>query len=474
MTPKRIQKKIQQAAELNKKKQYGKAKSLCQEIVNKHQDIAIAWKLLATNACCLEQWPEAINAIKKAINLGDNELTTFRFLATCYLESQQYLLAEQLLSELFNKTKDSGLLVDLSLNLQRMGELKQAKQIYNNLLSLDPNNAKLRLNTAILMLTEQPYGEEWHNYSYRHFLPGASRIPENVAPIWRGEPLQGKNILIWQEQGIADQIIFTRTFPLVAENAKNVTVVGEPRLTSLLQSSFPEVKFVEMRNRDFSKFVDQQFDYQILAGDLPKYYLSNAQSLASSYRKLSSPKTLSKDLQAQLPSSLKVGISWFGGSADAKTVNRWSLPIEALTALIAETGANYFSLQYGSYKSQLKELSKQGLQISELKGYSAGGNFADYAALIENMDIIVAVDNSAAVLAAALGKEVWVLHPADPFWVWGINADQKWYPDTRHFVKPWNVDWQSFIENEVQPALSARLTELERNGPQKSDTTLSD
>jgi len=460
MNPLRIQNKIQKAVKLNKKKQYRKAKLLCQEIINQHPDTSIAWKLFATNSCSLEQWPEAINALKKAINLGDNELTTYRLLATCYLESQQYLLAEQLLSELFTQTKDSGLLADLALNLHRMGDFKQAQLIYNNLLRLEPNNAKLVVNATILKLTEQPYGEEWNNYSSRQLLPEASRIPEEIAPIWQGEPLPNKSILIWQEQGIADQIIFARTFPLIVKDAQSVTVVGNRRLTVLLQYNFPEVTFVEVDSTGYSRFIDQRFDFQILAGDIPKYYLHDAQSLASSYRKLSSPITLSKNLQVQLPTGIKIGVSWFGGSTDAKTTNRWSLPIEALSALITETSAHYFSLQYGNYKSQLKMLNKQGLKIDDIKGYTANGNFAEYAALIENMDIVVAVDNSAAILGASLGKEVWVLHPADPFWVWGINAEQKWYPGTRHFIKPWDMSWKDFILQKITPLLFKRLTEL--------------
>ena len=90
-------------------------------------------------------------------------------------------------------------------------------------------------------------------------------------------------------------------------------------------------------------------------------------------------------------------------------------------------------------------------------GFGAAGDFSPYAALIQQMDLVIAVDNAAAIFAAALGKEVWILHPADPFWVWGVHTQQSWYANTRHFVKAWNMDWHTFIEEQVKPALLKRL-----------------
>ena len=461
MIPKNIQKKIKLATELNQKKQYTKAKLVCQEIIRKHKDLALAWKLLATNALCLQQWKQAVEAIKKAIDLGDNELTTYLLLANTYLESNQLDLAEQLFTELFNKTGNLSLLQDLALTLHRMGEYNQAEEVYDIITSRDPDNTKALLNKTILELYTSPSGDTWQGYQLRHLSPDASKIPQIIAPIWQGEPLKEKRILIWQEQGIADQIIFTRTFSCIAEDAEEVTVVCEPRLQTLLQNTWPNIHFTILKNKNYQSLVEENFDYQVFAGDLPQYYLGSEQDISKPAKQLVCPEYLCQALAGKLSGKIKIGLSWFGGAANFNMKNRWSLPTEALASLMQNFDAAYYSLQYGNYTAQQKQLSKQGMTIIDVPEHNATGDFANYAALIQQMDLVIAVDNTAAVLAAALGKEVWVLHPADPFWVWGGDPSNTWYSNTRHFIKPWNTDWLSFIENEIKPALNARLTEFE-------------
>ena len=462
MIPKNIQKKIKQATELNQKKQYTKAKRVCQEIIKKHKDLALAWKLLATNALCLQQWEQAIEAIKKAIHLGDHELTTYQLLANIYLESNRLDLAEQLFTELFNKTGEISLLQDLALTLHRMGEYTQAEEVYGIITSRDPDNTKAQFNKTILELYTAPYGDTWQGYHLRHLSPDASKIPQAIAPIWQGESLTGKHILIWQEQGIADQIIFTRAFSSIAEDAKQVTVICEPRLQSLLQNSYPNICFIILKDKNYQPLIEDNFDYQVFAGDLPLYYLNSKQKISNPAKQLICPEHLNQALAGKLSGKIKIGLSWFGGAAHFNSQNRWSLSTEALISLIkTKEDATYYSLQYGNYTEQKKQLRKQGITIIDIPEYGASGDFANYAALIQQMDLVIAVDNSAAVLAAALGKEVWILHPADPFWVWGGNSSNTWYSNTRHFIKPWNTDWLSFIENEVKPALHAKLKDLE-------------
>ena len=178
--------------------------------------------------------------------------------------------------------------------------------------------------------------------------------------------------------------------------------------------------------------------------------MSSEQDISKPAKKLVCPEYLCQALAGKLSGKRKIGLSWFGGAANFNVKNRWSLPTEALVSLIQDFDAAYYSLQYGNYTAQQKQLRKQGMAIIDIPEHSATSDFANYAALIQQMDLVIAVDNTAAVLAAALGKEVWVLHPADPFWVWGGDSSNTWYSNTRHFIKPWNTDWLSFLENEVK------------------------
>jgi len=460
MIPKRIQKKIQIIIELNQKKQYLKAKRLCHEVLSKDKSLAIVWRLLASNAASLEQWKQAIEALNRTIELGENDLANYRFLAVCYFSDGQFGLAQKFFTQVFNRNQDSNVLSELAANFCRMGERSQAKKIYDILIAQNPHNTSALLSATVLELAENPYGSTWAGYRARHLEKDASNVSETIAEAWQGQPLQGKSILIWQDQGIADQIIFSRTYPLLCKDTKSVTVVSESRLINLLQNSFPEICFLDLEKQKLQTLIANKFDYQVIAGDLPQFYLTSKKALDQSYRALTCTAKLTNELTEKLPSQIKIGLSWFGGGSHYKANNRWSLPTEALELLANKTDISYYSLQYGDYKEQQKKLSKRNINIIDINGYEAAGDFDHYAALIQQMDIIVAVDNSAAILAAALGKEVWVLHPADPFWVWGVGAEHNWYPATRHFVKPWNIDWVTYIQKEVIPALNKRINTL--------------
>jgi tetratricopeptide (TPR) repeat protein len=457
MTPHRIQQKLRQASQFNINKQYVKAKKNCKEVLRKHKDIAIAWKLLATNELCLQQWHDAEVAIKACIELGDNDLATYQLLATCYTESNQLDLAQNLLEELFNQTGNNGLLVDIAMNLHRMGEYQQSKDVYDILLTHEPDNEKALYNRTILALSMGARGDIWQDYKLRHQQKGASTIPTVIAPIWQSEDLTDKHILVWGEQGVADQVIFSRCFADIATDAAQVTVICQQRLLTLMQNTYPTINFYVLDDDNIDPLIAAHFDYQVFAGDLPQHYLFSNQQNAMSAHPMTCPKNFNEELKNRLHDGAKIGVSWFGGDFNADNNNRWSLPTEALNALIYDSDATWYSLQYGDYKKQKQQLVKQNLFIHDVIGFGAAGDFSPYAALIQQMDLVIAVDNAAAIFAAALGKEVWILHPADPFWVWGVHTQQSWYANTRHFVKAWNMDWHTFIEEQVKPALLKRL-----------------
>lgn len=455
MNTKQIQRKLKQASELNQKGQFKRARLACKEVISKHKDLALAWKLLATNELRLQEWKEAEIAIKNCISLGDNDLIAYRLLATCYLESNQLGNAQKLLEDLYHQTKEQSLLPDIALNLHRMGEFKQSLEIYDGFLSIAPDHDKAAYNRTILALSLGARDDIWLDYRLRHKQTNASTIPSEIAPLWQGQSLMGKRILIWSEQGIADQIIFSRFFESVSKNAESVTVNCTQRLLLLFKNSFPQISFTAVQDDDYQALLEGKFDYQVYAGELP--YITKTDTNNYPTNLVATNHCADKAVRDHQHSKINIGISWFSGNSSTNANNRWSLPDEALTELLSHKAVNWYSLQHGDYKTQQKQLQQRNISIIDVPNCSANGDFASYVSLINQMDFVISIDNTAAITAAALGKEVWVLHPADPFWVWGVGTSNQWYNSSKHFIKPWDTSWQNFISETVQPILLKRL-----------------
>ena len=149
---------------------------------------------------------------------------------------------------------------------------------------------------------------------------------------------------------------------------------------------------------------------------------------------------------------LKVGVAWAGGRATASDGQR-SIPPERLATLLAAPGVRWFSLQKD-------ELAPAGV----IDLMADAGDFADTAALIEGLDLVITVDTAVAHLAGALGKPVWLLDRFDPDWRWLTGRrDSPWYPTMMIYRQPKPGDWTHVIE-----AVLEHLSRREREGPKRS------
>lgn len=324
-------------------------------------------------------------------------------------------------------------------DLDRHGESVAA---YRRAARLAPQNADFRYNLSHALLITGQYEEGWPAFEAR-FQCGVD-IPERGRPWWRGEPLEGRTVLLYGEQGHGDAIQFIRYAPLVARAGGRVVVECLPALTRL----FARVEGVaEVHPLGGAT----NFDLFCPLMSLPTLFGTTLVTVPAEVPYLDGT-AASEDRFAGLwpagDGTLTVGLVWAGDPhvADARwsrADKRRSIPLSGFAPLLDIPGLHLVSLQKGTAAEQASQAPFAG-RILNLMDQAA--DFADTAALVRRLDLVISVDTAVAHLAGALGVPVWVLSRFDGCWRWITGReDSPWYPTARVFRQDRLDDWQPVL-----------------------------
>ncbi|WP_127476410.1 tetratricopeptide repeat protein [Sulfurivermis fontis] len=343
---------------------------------------------------------------------------------------------------------------------QRAAALTQIEQG----LSFYPANGDLHMQRGVELLAAGRFAEGWHEYEWRYnaMLSLNATPPRRVPfPKWGGEPLAGKAVLVYGEQGIGDEIMFASCIPQLVAGVGRCVIECEPRLLPLFARSFLACEVMARERMD--SFVWRPslgaIDYRISSASLPMYFRRDAAAFGDGAAYLiAEPQQVAqwRDRFAALGPGLKIGISWRGG-ASARMKAARSLELTALSPLFKLPGATFISLQYGDIAA---EVAVSGLPLQVFEQIDPLHDMDGFAAALKALDLVISVDNSTVHLAGALGVETWVLLPLAADWRWfARETDSLWYRSLRLFRPkvPGMTGWQAVIA-EVAAALAARGT----------------
>lgn len=318
-----------------------------------------------------------------------------------------------------------------------------------------PGCALTHWNMSLELLARGEYPEAWKCYESRWNWSGFPEPYRRVpVPRWRGEPLDGKTIVVTTEQGSGDAIQF---LPLVMElKAQGAQVIVEtlPPLERLFRTSLsPHGIDVVLRPDDVNALnVTRPVDYVLPAMSLPHRTGLTLEKLPLTqqlWRPEDSDRKAWAGRLAHLP-GLKVGVVWAGNPGHNDDFKR-SLPLAALAPLFAVKGVSWVSLQ-------LKRPEQGDGETFAPDMFDAApflNDFADTAAAIANLDLVISVDTGVAHLAASLGKPTWLLLAFVSEWRWLRDRDDSpWYPSARLFRQTTMADWSAPVA-----AMAAALTE---------------
>lgn len=331
--------------------------------------------------------------------------------------------------------------------LRRLDRPAEALAQFKAALAAAPEFAEARFEAAMTHLTLGDFATGWGAYEWRWKTGTFARQRRSFrVPLWLGdEPVAGKTILLHAEQGFGDTIQFIRYAPLLASLGANVICEVQAELRPLL-SQLKDISVIA------SGETLPAFDLHCPLLSLPLAFKTEVETIPASIPYLAAPAEHRDRWQTRLPPArARAGFVWSGSSTHKNDANR-SIPLARLAQLFAHPAVQCVSLQ-----SELRNADRDALRdLPNLIHLGDGlGDFADTAAIISLLDVVISVDTAVAHLAGALGKPVMILlpHAADFRWMRG-RADTPWYPTARLLRQPAFGDWDGVIDrvrDELRP-----------------------
>ena len=344
------------------------------------------------------------------------------------------------------KQDDPRILNDMGVLLNQLGRAADAETVYRTALALTPEDAGLHYNLGLVLLKTGQYGEGWAQYHWRWKTDDRPDSRVFTQPEWDGSPLPGGRLLIIAEQGLGDTLQFCRLAPLAAARlAPDATLTFEAHrpLVSLLRDQWPGIEVIGQG--DPLPAFDAYLPLLSLGGLLEQDHrtIDGAPYLRPD------PNRVAAWAQRLAPlKGLRVGLVWSGGrrpwdpKVDAVDKRR-SVRLAQLAPLAAAPGVTFVSLQKDEPGLEARD-PPPGMVINDFT--SDLTDFAETAALIANLDLVISVDTAVAHLAGAIGTPVWLLNRFDTCWRWELEReDTPWYGQLRQFRQPSAGDWDSVV-----------------------------
>lgn len=384
------------------------------------------------------------NTVLAWLELGNIHREQNRFEAALHCYQQMIALAPH--------ERENYLLL-LALLHAAWGRHDEALECYRQVLELNPDSISGHWNRALLLLQLGRFSEGWDEYEWRWQREMLKREHWQgfSQPLWAGEPLAGKTVLIYAEQGLGDTIQFGRYLPLLLAQGAQVIFHCQPELLKLFQ----HMKGLEVIPKSYELARQQNFDYYLPLMSLPRIMGTTLEAIPATIPYLQSDSEKVKQWRSRITQGgLKVGLVWAGSTTNPfNAIRSASLPLFESVATIP--GVQLYSLQKGTDAKELEQFEQRWGLIDLAPELH---DFDDTAAAIENLDLIISVDTAVAHLAGALGKPVWTLIYFPSEWRWLLGRDDSpWYPAMRLFRQSAaDGGWLPVIER-VARALRERL-----------------
>ena len=367
---------------------------------------------------------------------------------------------------------------NLGFAFQHLGRLDEALEAYDNALkcAVDPIEIReAKHSRSICLIGMGRLDEGFREYEIRNNERFRAYVHHMLkAPVWAGEPLEGKRILIVGEQGLGDEFMFANVLPDIARavgESGKLQIAVDPRLTTLFQRSFPDA---EVGSYDDRTLLDKDGNkelrfvpFAVKSGE-PDYYATMGTPLGYLRKRLEDfPHQAflkpDPDRAEQYRNLLDgegplVGICWRSMMINAKRAKYYSA-LDAWGPLLKTPGVRFVNLQYGDCVNELVEAeAKFGVKIEAVQGLNLKDDIDGAAALSAVMDLVISAPTASAALAAAVGTEVWFL-TAGRTWPQLGTDELPWYRKSRAFRPQKFGDWNTLI-----PAVAEALVEFARQG----------
>ena len=395
---------------------------------------------------------EAITLLRAAVLIQPDSWTAWDNLGNALLSRGNARMAESCHRQaLALKPANGATLSNLANALHRQGKMEESVKYYKEAIAAIPNSSKFHTNLALTLLLMERYEEGWQEYEWR-WREHPAFPPYLKAKPWHGENIGDGTLLLQAEQGFGDTIQFIRYVPELKKLAKRVILICQAELVGVM-------KTVQGLDDVFPEGCETpQFDAGLTLLSVPGLLKVGINPIESYPPYIFAPPGAGFDLGPKTK-RLRVGLVWAGRPTHGDDWNR-SMPANILAPFFEVPDIEFVSLQKGDVAPRI------GRPPPELV-IDAGNrcnSFADTAAIIAQLDLVIAVDTSVAHLAGAMGKPVWVMLPMIPDFRWRLEGDTTpWYKSLTLFRRKNGEGWERVILAVTQ-ALSQVVEILAQQG----------
>ena len=333
---------------------------------------------------------------------------------------------------------------NMGVTLQEQGKLEEAIEAYNKALAIKPDYADAYHNKSLAFLAAKDFNQGFIQYEWRWKAKKQHKtFLQSAKPMWNGE--KNQRVLVWGEQGIGDEIMFSSIIPDIYAASLRILVKCDKRLIPLLKRSFPTDVIY------FSKDLpvpEDEYDFHIPMGSLPLIFRKSLDSFkksASGYLKYDKSKTESIKAQLMQEYGKKiVGISWKTVAPIRGSMNR-NIDLAKLTSALDSSNTQLISLQYGDISDEIEAVKRDfGIEVIQFSDVDNKNDIDGLAALMAACDTVVTIDNATTHLSGALGLPTKLMLPLTADWRWGLSDNRSYWYDAVQLYKQSEVnDWHS-------------------------------
>jgi FkbM family methyltransferase len=440
---------------------WGDSETITRRAIDLRPDNGMAHANLGTALMNLGRHEEALAACRQAIALRPQGVAMLASLGGAMLELGALEEAVALCRQAI--TLDPALSsahFNLSHALKAMNHLEEATLAAREAIALSPGSAEYHFHLAHILLLRGDLAAGWVEYDWRWKLADFAWIRQLHGgfsqPLWIGEDIADKTLLIYTEQGLGDIILFARYLPLAVSKAGRVIVAAHPRMRRLLES-IEGITIVSIRAVPLP-----DFDVHCPLLSLPRAFATRLDCIPATvpYLRVNAAERARWDRRIG-GDSLRVGIVWAGNPATKR--DRFRSPgLTSVAPLFSVPGVDFVVLQVGEGREELgaSPLPSHVLDLGE-----EVVDLADTAAIMSGLDLMISSCTAPLHLAGALGVRTWAMIPYAPYFPWLLErSDTPWYPTVCLYRQQRSgLDWSGVVDR-----IAADLAALVRSRPPRS------
>ncbi|RMG56636.1 MAG: tetratricopeptide repeat protein, partial [Gammaproteobacteria bacterium] len=356
------------------------------------------------------RFEQAIDAYRKAVALQPDHGDAWENLGIACLELASFADATEAFDRALKLKPDCANVLTNSAMLQRwLGRHDEAMRLYQAALEKEPTHLLARNKRAGLLLAGGDFEGGWREYAWRLASAGQpeqDKVHYVPKPMWDGQPLNGRKLLVYSEQGIGDEVMFASFMPRLKGLGGECHFLCDPRMVSVYRRSFPGLQVTATGPGEWGTAAEEcRCDVRVPIGNLAQHFCRSPQEITGQPYLKPDPERvhLWAERLGQIGGRLKVGISWRGG-AQASARRARSVTLDAFAPLLELDDVTFVNLQYGDCRKDIarlpKRLKKRFVCFSDIDPLR---DLESFCALMANLDLVITIDNSTVHFAGALG-----------------------------------------------------------------------